>query len=197
MERLSAEDLAKHLQAPQAKPAAASASSASAAPAAFPVPPVPPPPEPPAEHQEDRPQRRRGDLLHRFEIRRGERLLGTLVFNKNSGSLDAHCELHGPRCRVNRTLNESATRPAQGRPLGFLLAWLFATEAGDVFACQREHFQSRLGKLPWSHLYTFEVRAAARDWLEADPEWALWLDRSGCKERPMRGDEEREPHGLV
>ena len=41
---------------------------------------------------------------------------GDLVLNLDTKSCAAHCHVHGPRCRIQRTLNR--------QPLGYLLLWL-------------------------------------------------------------------------
>jgi hypothetical protein len=55
---------------------------------------------------------------------------GWLVLNVETNSLDAHCGcLHHKNvsnpCRLNRSLN-AGPNPAAGKPVGLLLAWLFA-----------------------------------------------------------------------
>ena len=69
----------------------------------------------------------------RFEVRSEDlsEVVGYLVHNKRSGSLDAHCKTHEHcpgTCHMNRSLtgNNSGNRSAQGRPVGHLVAWLWA-----------------------------------------------------------------------
>jgi hypothetical protein len=55
-------------------------------------------------------------------------LLGHIRKYAGRCSLDAHCALHPHRlkCTVGRTyVGDDPRRPARGRPLGFLIAWLF------------------------------------------------------------------------
>ena len=52
--------------------------------------------------------------------------IGDLVWNKSSVSLDAHCHCKHGKCHCDRTIKASTRgRKNQGRPLGFLVAWLF------------------------------------------------------------------------
>ena len=44
------------------------------------------------------------------------------------GAMRAICGVHGERREVSRSLNENLSRPAQGRPLGLLWAWLLAAQ---------------------------------------------------------------------
>jgi hypothetical protein len=58
---------------------------------------------------------------------------GWIVYDESRHSLDAHCGRcdHDDRrnpCRVNR-ISVSGKSEAQGRPLGLLIAWLFADRA--------------------------------------------------------------------
>ena len=65
---------------------------------------------------------------------------GSLVYNVAARSLDAHCNCEAHKqnrrnpCRLNRTIDADSRRgqSARGRPLGFLLAWLWHSDAcGD------------------------------------------------------------------
>ena len=106
----------------------------------------------------------------------------------SKGRFQATCgqkDKHGPRCRLTRTSNVAAnpnSKPAQGRPLGLMAAWLGAAEAADTF---EEHAAS-VGFLD------FHQRSLARQELELAPGSQDLLD---C-ERPQRGDEGPEPVGL-
>lgn len=69
------------------------------------------------------------------------RELGFVLVNEHGRSLDCHCLLHGDRCRVGRQWEAyegggrlTPLRTSQGRPLGWLVAWLRLGErfeAGD------------------------------------------------------------------
>lgn len=87
-----------------------------------PPPPLPPPvpAEPPAARGEaamPRAHGPRGEAWPRWHVPIG----GDLVLNEGTGSLSAHCHLHGGRCRIMRVLKCA--------PLGYLFAWL--NQAGD------------------------------------------------------------------
>ena len=97
----------------------------------------------------------------------------------------AHCRRHGPReCRLTRGLQASAaaSRRAQGRPLGLLLAWL---RCCDEFADAAEH----KGHRPFpSH----EARLAARTAFAAEADSEAWF----AVERPRREGEGLEPEAV-
>lgn len=62
-----------------------------------------------------------------WPICRGGVNIGSIKYDTVRGFLAAHCgnPAHGKLCRLNRTCRPAARgRPAQGRPLGLLLAWL-------------------------------------------------------------------------
>lgn len=77
-------------------------------------------------------------------------------------------------------------RPAQGRPLGFLMAWL---RAGPE--CLHDGSHQVLARRESVHdpRISYEQRVDARVWLEAQPncQWLFEL------ERPMRPEEGAEP----
>ena len=76
------------------------------------------------------------------------------------------CE-HG-LCRTNRTTAENVARPMQGRPLGFLIAWLWAADSDRVHDFDSHQFLSRAGGRG-DPLVSLEVRCRARAWLAAQP----------------------------
>lgn len=95
--------------------------------------PVPPPPA-------ALPKRRARDTT-----RHPERLVdirgdgkAMLKYDTKLHILSAHCNHtdHGPHCRVNRTLKPRDSNPAQGRPLGLLMAWL---NFADAYATKGTH----------------------------------------------------------
>ncbi len=128
---------------------------------------------------------------------------GYIVWNRESGSYDAHCDnpLHYCKknpCRLNRTLtpwrNEKTTNPdllASGRPLGLLIRWLQATH----------HDTSRLHKdmVSWKtqtkddlEFCSFDNREKARDWVEEHLPLSVRI-----RERPRRAGEGLEPQGIA
>ena len=89
------------------------------------------------------------------------------------------CSGHGSRCRKVRTAKARAAKPAQGRPIGYLAAWL-----AQHAATQDEHKH-----IP---LPSFEARLAARQVVQDLPgARAALLDF----ERVVREGEGIEPTG--
>lgn len=84
----------------------------------------------------------------------------------------AACSRHG--CRVTRTSTARASKPAQGRPLGFLTAWL-----QSPCRSTREHCS------PAAKVFSYEERLAARRRFAEKPGARLLL----ALERPAGGSE--------
>jgi hypothetical protein len=110
-----------------------------------------------------------------------------LRFDTKLNILAAHCHHpdHGPKCRVHRTLNKSdvRSRGAQGRPAGFLLAWMKC--AGDYPTQGAHHEISKRGMLV--HSLSFEARREAREWATSRyPDFAAFLDTHEA--RRVEGD---------
>ena len=98
---------------------------------------------------------------------------GRIVYYAHRNEFYAECPLrvhgHGQLCRRARTSNANHRRPAQGRPLGTLMAWLELSleyETGDdhktIFACtlqQRRAAREALKLIPGSQT----LLAAERD----------------------------------
>lgn len=127
-------------------------------------------------------------------------VVGFIKWNSNAESLDAHCSAHrGGRlnCVINRTTTDGSVRnrTSQGRPLGFLVAWL---RCGGCFptgpASRVAHFDARRGKGAFAHIGdgTSTARRAARAWLNSAPHMQTLL---GC-ERARRPGEPDEPPDL-
>ena len=102
---------------------------------------------------------------------------GTLVYYEHTKDVTAYCDRH-PECRKTRTTRPGNKR-GQGRPLGFLLAWLgkaadYTNQSTHVHRCR----------------VTLEDRRAGRMLLMLQEGW----ETLGNKERPQRADEaEEEP----
>lgn len=113
---------------------------------------------------------------------------GILVLNEHKGlSLAAHCA--GCRVRVNRTLMRSGQRnPAQGRPLGFLVAWLWARG----FPCDSGGHRA-LRDNAAATAVSYEQRARARQWIQ---DRSAYFQRILDLERPRDADEGDEPVGM-
>lgn len=105
---------------------------------------------------------------------------GLIKFVAAAENLVAHCAnpAHG-LCRCTRTVNSSEKRPSQGRPVGFLLAWL---AAGDQFHSRAEHVAACRPSL--------EERRAARNFARQSVQGAASLFE---KERAKHEDEASEP----
>ncbi len=124
----------------------------------------------------------RGDPWARYEIPG----LGYLVLDEKANSLNAHCAAHGSLCRLNRSLNSNDRRPAQGRPVGQLIAWLqcqgsFADAAAHKASARQEAF------VGWA------TRFEARTWAKALPDFE---EQILPLERPLARGEREEPFAL-
>lgn len=134
-----------------------------------------------------------GGAWPRFEVRDEHvTLLGCLKWGEAGSVLSAHCLWRDPSgsdddgpvhglCRLDRTVKPSDGRPQQGRPVGFLVAWLWRSSAHPDRA---SHFADRLGGR-----ISLAERQAARAWAESAPTMAFPLS----VERPRRAGEEAEP----
>ena len=110
---------------------------------------------------------------------------GKIVYYIKSDRFEAVCPnrqlsgLHDCKCSMVRTAKPS-TKGAQGRPLGFLAAWLF--NAFDIDPATKAAHQA--------HRPSLEEREVARvTFRNLFPEFALLEER----ERPRRADEGEEP----
>ena len=109
---------------------------------------------------------------------------GTISFYAD-GRFEAVCRLHedcaGKGCRVTRTSKANPKRPQQGRPLGFLSAWLIA----GCDLCLESHRD----KFWQAHGFTKESRSAAREFLKGLPNGRELM----AKERAKLDEELSEP----
>ncbi len=114
--------------------------------------------------------------------------VGEIRHNLVGNSLDAHCALHKnckPKCAINRTIN--------GRPKGYLVAWLRSGRHGSIPGGpdgRAAHFQARKGQGDFAFLANGRgpERLAGRDYATDH--------LSGFPERPRRAGEPEEPPGL-
>lgn len=104
---------------------------------------------------------------------------GEIIFYPQSNRFAAHCEheQHGV-CRRMKTASAGIPGSAQGRPLGYLMAWL----ADNAYDTHDDH-------LACTHFIGLPERIQGRELLKTVP---------GCealfaKERPLWPDEEEEP----
>lgn len=115
--------------------------------------------------------------------------LGCIKWGESDQILCAHCEVKAPGqefkqhglCRVNRTVKAHATKPWQGRPLGFLVAWLRKArlDTCDDRASHKDHLS----------LLSLQERQVARTWLINSANFNALLDF----ERPRFPGEAEEP----
>ena len=108
-------------------------------------------------------------------------------------SMRAICSSHGARCELSRTLLPSGTREQQGRPLGFLWAWLAYAHAFDT---KEAHCRSARDMTVPAVFKEFAVREEARklavfaiDALADPTQQEFWESA----ERPQRPGESAEP----
>ncbi len=103
---------------------------------------------------------------------------GFLYYAEGRQSLAAHCTdplCNHKNCRVNRSMTGCAAKYT-GRPVGFLLAWLFA---GGDFLNDRDGHQ-KLGRRSDRHdpRIDFAERLAARTWAQKHMPEVLLLERA-------------------
>lgn len=113
---------------------------------------------------------------------------GVLTYYPKKRVFVADCDKHGrqPKCCRTRTANGAANgRGAQGRPLGFLLAYL-EHHGGPEVATPEAHYKV-------AQSLTLAQRAAARAAFAAVPGSAAFL----AQERPQREGEGAEPEKSV
>eukprot|EP00971_Amphidinium_carterae_P349117 6490853-Amphidinium_carterae.1 len=93
---------------------------------------------------------------------------GELRYKWQDESLYAHCSRH-KNCRKVRTTKAGTRRPGQGRPLGYLVAWLVASDLQiGLSAGEHEHYVPTLADRK-------EARALLRSMNGSD--WLLNLER--------------------
>jgi hypothetical protein len=117
-------------------------------------------------------------------------ILGQFVFDVQRKKLNAHCHqaahaLLSQTCHMDRTCEGSGlrTRSGQGRPLGFLAAWLLRGPK-----CSVKELHSNLKKTLGTRTFQ-EERLAARQYLKQFPEFQILFEL----ERPPRDGEGEEP----
>ena len=116
-------------------------------------------PPPPAAPAEPRPARRGGPRGASWPNRPVEGTGGgRIVHNVEAASSAAHCDVHGSLCRINRVIAK--------RPMGYLLAWLAAT---DKFTSRQAHMAARLDRLRVDDTCSLPNRARSRTLGEAMP----------------------------
>ena len=102
---------------------------------------------------------------------------GYLYYAESRRSLAAHCEndlCNHVQCRVNRSCVGTPEK-SSGRPVGFLLAWLFAQ---SEFVNDKAAHQA-LARRPQRdcHLISFAERRSAREWAKKHIPEVLELER--------------------
>ena len=109
--------------------------------------------------------------------------IGEIKFGISNNTLSAHCLFADPStgehphglCRLDRTCNGSVRFP-NGRPLGYLIAWL---RRGCMYSTRAEHFAGARGLIPYGE------RLFARNWAMGQPGLQFFLD---CERTLMDGE---------
>ena len=99
---------------------------------------------------------------------------GSLRYDTSLRILAAHCSCgcHGV-CRMNRTVKPAARRGEQGRPLGFLLAWLLAPHKYPAtFPDRASHAELAVPNGTYSdhRVVSYEERCRLRAWARTLPD---------------------------
>lgn len=117
---------------------------------------------------------------------------GKITWYRKDGRFEAVCRQHqlegsgeGCMCRMTRTSRPSERKAAQGRPLGFLGAWLAAAQS-------HQDRDSHRSKMWLATGIARQQRVAARACLRQLPGGAELLS---C-ERPKADSEDSEPEGM-
>lgn len=115
---------------------------------------------------------------------------GSITYYEAGNYFVAECDKHGgghpSKCKRTRTATASrGGHGPQGRPLGFLCAFLEHCESPDIHDAH-SHYEAA------KHL-SFEQRRAARRMFST----AAGAEHLLCKERPRREGEDSEPEGSV
>ena len=118
--------------------------------------------------------RRAPEELLRFQV--GNH--GELRFSATDGYIRAFCSHHGSDCRRQRTTAAAAHRPAQGRCIGELVAWLMSAEDHES---RSAHVKARKS--------SYEKRVEARRVFNGLPHASVFARN----ERPRRDGEDEEP----
>ena len=115
---------------------------------------------------------------------------GWIHYEERQQKLNAHCAKHRcEKCRADRLScgSEHPNRRGQGRPIGFLVAWLLE---GDELHSKADH--GRDCKEQLSGIGGWEARVYARDWAKTLP----GMDAVFAVERAKYDDEESEPETI-
>jgi hypothetical protein len=168
----------------------------------------PPPPPPPVVVEPDAPVPE-GPPVPRRERAGGEHApwkkllvqdIGAIVLDDGSTtgrskSFGAHCynPAHGKLCRLNRTVNPGGVGKPQGRPLGLLVAWIWAHEHHGTKKQNSDLVNAKPRPPEAAEQLSFAQRCRARDWLAAQPHAAHFLQQ----EREPWPGEGLEPHGIA
>ena len=107
---------------------------------------------------------------------------GTLRYDTNLCILAAHCEGcgHGV-CRMNRTCKPSSRRSEQGRPLGYLLAWLLAPHSHSAeFPDRPAHNVLAVRNGAYAHhaSVSYAERCRLRAWAKTIPDLQPIVDEN-------------------
>ena len=122
--------------------------------------------------------------------------VGFIKYDAKLGSLSAHCphdEHDGSnKCRCKRSvLRSQRGNRSAGRPIGFLLAWLFAAKH---FHSQKKHHSLSCRVAQNSKKMTWEKRKEAREWAKNQDSFKTLFDGI---ERDQDSDADSEPEERV
>ena len=112
---------------------------------------------------------------------------GEIHFEERLQKLNAHCSKHKcDKCKADRltSAHEHPSRRGQGRPIGFLIAWLLEGEDCDTKADHGRECKQEL-----SGINGWEARIFAREWAKTLP----GMQAIFALERPKGDDEDSEP----
>ena len=135
---------------------------------------------PPIPHAEPAAKKPKHAHWPRFPIYKDKRLVGQICWDEEGRSLNAECGLHAD-CRINRTVNAHASRSGQGRPLAFLVQWLWMGCDPDITTAVYHNVLQEKISLP--------QREEARKWIMEEATMKFPRER----ERPPGLDEPDEP----
>jgi len=170
-----------------------------------------PDPDHPPEKDKPKPKKdqpkdkgKSGPKYQHFYVHDAEgRLVGFILKNDNASQFDAHCDVHGPTCRIAHSFEAytgtgamTDLRSSKGRCLAFLVARLrLATKFKPGPDGRAAHFGARTCKGAGACLADGRgaERLSARAWVEAEPSFAPLR----LAERQPRVGEPIEPPGRM
>jgi hypothetical protein len=108
-------------------------------------------------------------------------IVATIKWNSVDHSAYVRCPCHD-KCRKEKRLYKNARFKGQGRPLGFLAAWVIAAHKG--------HRKCRTHDKHAKFKPSYRSRKKARQNLKAEADWKHWADELEANDL---GDSDSEP----